>query len=99
MDTQTPAPQRCPGPHSGSLEHVQYPFVHRPVIGAHAPPSFGPPSLQLAGDPHCESLMHVPQVPCTHAWPPPHWLFCVHAPQAPFTHARPGAPTIIEPTA
>jgi hypothetical protein len=43
--------------------------------------------------------MHAPQVPCTHARPPPHWLFCVHAPQTPLTHARPGAPTIMPPTA
>jgi hypothetical protein len=41
--------------------------------------------------------MHVPQVPCTHASPPPHWLLVVHAPQAPFTHARPGAPAIEPP--
>ena len=36
--------------------------------------------------PHCESITHVPHVPCTHACPPSHWLFDVHAVHDPPMH-------------
>jgi hypothetical protein len=42
--------------------------------------------------PHCESMTHVPQVPVTRAWPPPHWRFSVQAVQTPSMHARPAGP-------
>lgn len=34
-------------------------------------------------------MTHVPQVPCTQACPPSHWLFDVHAVHAPPTHTCP----------
>jgi hypothetical protein len=39
--------------------------------------------------PHCESMTQVPHVPCTHAWPPSHWLFDVQAAHAPLTQIWP----------
>jgi hypothetical protein len=104
IETQTPAPQRCPAAHWLLDEHTQKPSVHWP-FGAHwALVTQVPhvPLTQACPPPHWLLAEHEPQAPWTQASPPdccvgpnaPIWLqsaYVEHAAHAPAIHACPFA--------